>query len=175
MMMRNGVDVEAVNALTEAMQKDATTRQRTLSGLLSWNGGAHSTTIVRNFVIPADEPVVLGGTDRGASPMELVLTGLAACLAISIAYSAVEEGVEVHAIEIDVEGDIDLGGLFEIAGSVRPGFEEVRLIVRVDADASQEKIEDLVNRGYRRSPVVDSLMSKVPVRVCIGQEDAGAG
>ena len=174
-MTRNGVDVEAVNALTKEMRKDAMARQKTLSGLLSWNGGAHSTTIVRNFVIPADEPAVLGGTDRGASPMELVLTGLAACVAISIAYSAVEDGIEVHAIEIDVEGDLDLGGLFEIAGSGRPGFEEVRLIVRVDADAPREKIEELVNHGYRRSPVVDSLTGRVPVRVCIGWEDAGAG
>ncbi len=173
MMMRNGVNVEAVNALTGTLRREPAARQKTLSGLLSWNGGAHSTTIVRNFVIPADEPAALGGTDRGASPMELVLTGLAACLAISIAYSAVEDGVEIHAIEIDVEGDIDLGGLFETAGDIRPGFEEVRLIVRVDADASQEKLEELVNHGYRRSPVVDSLVGKVPIRVCIGREDAG--
>ena len=174
-MMRNGVDVEAVNAAVGAMRKDAAAGQRTPSGLLSWNGGAHSTTIVRNFVIPADEPTALGGTDRGPSPMELVLTGLAACVAISIAYSAVEDGIEVHAIEIDVEGDLDLRGLFEVAGDVRPGFEEVRLTIRVNADAPREKIEEFVNHGYRRSPVVDSLTSRVPVRVCIGREDAGAG
>jgi uncharacterized OsmC-like protein len=102
--------------------------------------------------------------------MELVLAGLMSCVAVSIAYSAAEEGIDLHAIAIDVEGDIDLRGLFGVADDVRPGFEEIRLIVRVDADASEETIEDLVHRGYRRSPAVDSLTGRVPVRVCIGRE-----
>lgn len=172
-MMRNGVDMEQVNARVEAMRRDPGEGKRTLSGITSWNGGAHSTTIVRNFAVPADEPGAIGGTNRGPSPMELVLTALSACITISIAYSAAEEEVEVHSIEIDVEGDLDLRGLFEVA-DVRAGFEEVRVTVRIEADAPREKIEELVNRGYRRSPVVDSLEGKVPVRVCLAKEDAGA-
>jgi|BioPla2DNA2_1021312.scaffolds.fasta_scaffold62193_1 uncharacterized OsmC-like protein len=173
MMMRNGVDMERVNARVEAMRKDPAEGRKTLSGITSWNGGAHSTTIVRNFAIPADEPGAIGGTNRGPSPMELVLTALSACIAISIAYSAAEDEVEVHSIEIDVEGDLDLRGLFEITDDVRPGFEEVRVTVRMEADAPREKLEELVDHGYRRSPVVDSLEGKVPVRVCLAQEDAG--
>lgn len=169
-MMRNGIDTERVKALTEALRQDAAKGKRTLSGITSWNGGAHSTTIVRNFAIPADEPVVIGGTDRGPSPTELVLTGLSACIAIGIAYSAAEEGIEVESIEIDVEGDLDLGGFLE-TGEARPGLEEIRLTVRVDADAPREKIEELVNHGYRRSPVAASLEGRVPVRVCIGWEE----
>ncbi len=204
-MMRNGVNLEKVNALVEAMRKDAVEGKRTLSGITSWNGGAHSTTIVRNFVIPADEPVVLGGTDRGASPTELVLTGLCACIATSIAYSAAEDGVEVDSIEIDVAGDLDLAGFLEVRRAEGPehekpsgfeprlsegqelehqrceprraegpGLEEIRLTVRVDADAPREKIEELVHHGYRRSPVAGSLEGRVPIRVCIGWEDTGA-
>ncbi|MBA7470321.1 hypothetical protein ES707_05604 [subsurface metagenome] len=174
-MMRNGVDLEKVNALTEAMRKDAAGGKRTLSGITSWNGGAHSTTIVRNFPIPADEPVVLGGTDRGVSPMELTLTALAACVAIAIAYSAAEDGVEVDSIELDVEGNLDLRGFFEVSEGVRPGFEEIRLTVRVDADAPWEKIEELVNHGYRRSPVAGSLEGRVPIRVCLVRDDTETG
>ncbi|MCM2464943.1 OsmC family protein [Methanoculleus oceani] len=174
-MMRNGVDMERVNALKEVVRKDAAAGRRTLSGITSWNGGAHSTTIVRNFAIPADEPVVLGGTDRGASPTELVLTGLCACIATSIAYSAAEDGIEVDSIEIDVAGDLDLRRFLEVSDDVRPGLEEIRLTVRVDADAPREKIEELVHHGYRRSPVAASLEGRVPVRVCIGWEETGSG
>ena len=170
-MIRNGVDMERVNALKEAMRGESAAGRRTLSAITSWNGGAHSTTIVRNFAIPADEPAALGGTDRGASPTELMLTALSACIAIGIAYSAAEEGIEVDSIEIDVEGDLDLGGFFEVGGA-RPGPEEVRLTVRVDADAPQETIEGLVDRGYRRSPVAAALEGKVPIKVCIGREEA---
>ncbi|WP_054847574.1 OsmC family protein [Methanoculleus chikugoensis] len=165
--------MERVNALKAAMQEEPAAGRKTLSAITSWNGGAHSTTIVRNFAIPADEPVALGGTERGASPTELVLTGgLSACIAIGIAYSAAEDGIEVDSIEIDVAGDLDLGGFLEI-GEARPGLEEIRLTVRVDADAPREKIEELVDHGYRRSPVAASLEGRVPVRVCIGWEETG--
>lgn len=169
-MMRNGVDMERVNALKEEMRKDPAAGKKTLSGITSWSGGAHSTTIVRNFAIPADEPALLGGTGRGASPTELVLTGLSACIAVGIAYSAAEDGIEVNLIEIDVAGDLDLRGFLEI-GDLRPGLAEIRLTVRVDADAPQELIEELVHHGYRRSPVAASLEGRVPVRVCIGWEE----
>ena len=172
-MMRNGVDMERVKALTDAMRKDVVVGRRTLSGITSWNGGAHSTTIVRNFAVPADEPVVIGGTNRGPSPTELVLTGLSACIAVGIAYSAAEEGIEVDLIEIDVKGDLDLAGFFTI-GDARPGLEEVRLTVRVDADAPREKIQELVDHACRRSPVVAALGGRVPVRVCIGWEETRA-
>ncbi|HOI13707.1 MAG TPA: OsmC family protein [Methanoculleus sp.] len=170
-MMQNGVDMERVNALKEALRKDPTAGKKTLSGITSWNGGAHSTTIVRNFAIPADEPAVLGGTNQGASPTELVLTGLSACIAVGIAYSAAEEGIEVDSIEIDVAGDLDLGAFLELSDNARPGLAEIRLTVRVDADAPRERIEELVHHGYRRSPVAASLEGRVPVRVCIGWEE----
>jgi uncharacterized OsmC-like protein len=169
-MMRNGVDMERVNALKEEMRKDPAAGKKTLSGITSWSGGAHSTTIVRNFAIPADEPALLGGTGRGASPTELVLTGLSACIAVGIAYSAAEDGIEVNLIEIDVAGDLDLRGFLEI-GDLRPGLAEIRLTVRVDADAPRELIEELVHHGYRRSPVAASLEGRVPIRVCIGWEE----
>ena len=171
MMMPNGVDMESVNAVVETMQKDPEGGRRTLSGITTWNSGAHSTTVVRNFTVPADEPNAIGGSNQAPCPMELVLTGLSACIAIGIAYSAAEDEVEVNSIEIEVEGDLDLRGLFEVSSDVRPGFEEIRVTVRMDADAPQEKLEELVNHGYRRSPVADSLEGKVPVRICLAQED----
>jgi uncharacterized OsmC-like protein len=169
-MMQNGVDLERVDALVEAIRKDPAAGKRALSCITSWNGGAHSTTIVRNFAVPADEPIALGGTDRGASPTELMLTGLSACIAIGIAYSAAQDGIEVDSIEIDIAGDLDLGGFLNI-GDARPGLAEIRLTVRVDADAPREKIEELVNRAYRRSPVAASLEARVPIRVCLARDD----
>ncbi|WP_292521693.1 OsmC family protein [Methanoculleus sp.] len=171
-MMKNGVDMERVNALVRGMREEPAVGERTLSALTSWNGGAHTTTIVRNFAVPADEPAALGGTDRGPSPTELMLTGLSACIAVGIAYSAAEDGIEVNLIEIDVAGDLDLGGFFE-TGDTRPGLDEIRLTVRVDADAPREKIEELVDHGYRRSPVAASLAERIPIRICIGWEEAG--
>lgn len=172
-VMPNGIDMRQVATRMEAMRRDPAEGRKTLSALTTWDGGAHSTTIVRNFVIPADEPGALGGTDRGAGPMELVLTALSACITISIVYGAAEAGIEIRSIDIDVEGDIDLRGLFGVADDVRPGFQDVRLIVWMDADAPREAIERLVNRACRRSPVADSLGGRVLVRVRLAREEEG--
>ena len=102
-----------------------------------------------------------------------MLTGLSACVVTGIAYSAAEEGIEVDLIEVDVEGHLDVGGFLEVEGA-RPGLEEVRLIVRVDADAPREKIKELIDNGCRRSPVAASLGEKVRIKVCIGWEETRA-
>lgn len=173
-MMRNEVDMGAVDARIDAMRRDPAEGKRTLSGITSWNGGAHSTTIVRNFAIAADEPGDLGGTNRGPSPMELLLTALAACITTSIVYCAAKDGIEINYIDVDVEGDLDLRGLFEVSEDVRPGFGEIRVAVWMGAELPREKVEELVNRGYSRSPVVDSLEASVPIKVSVEWDEEKA-
>jgi uncharacterized OsmC-like protein len=171
-MMVNGVDMGRISATVGAIQENPEHGRITFKGITSWNEGAHSTALFRNFVIPADESADIGGTDRGPSPVELVLAALGACVTVGIAYSAASEGIELFSVELDVEGDIDLAGFLEVSGDVRPGFQDIRVTARVDAAASREKIQEIVHRANTRSPLTDMLIHPVPVRVCLAQEMA---
>jgi uncharacterized OsmC-like protein len=119
------------------------------------------------FVLDNDEPPVLLGEDRGANPVEQVLHGLAGCITTTLVYHAAAKGIRIDEMETSFEGDLDLRGLLGLPGARRNGYEEIRVRVRVKADASREEIEELVRLAERRSPVYDIVTNPVPVKVTI--------
>jgi uncharacterized OsmC-like protein len=119
------------------------------------------------FVLDNDEPPVLLGEDRGANPVEQVLHGLAGCITTTLVYHAAAKGIKIDEMETSFEGDLDLRGLLGLPGAKRNGYEEIRVRVKVKADASREEIEELVKLAERRSPVYDIVTNPVPVKVSI--------
>lgn len=59
-------------------------------------------TINNKFHLTADEPLDLGGDDSGATPMELVLSGLGSCKAITLKMYAERKGWELNHVEVNV-------------------------------------------------------------------------
>ena len=53
--------------------------------------------------LTADEPVSQGGTDTGPPPYQLLLSGLAACTAITLRMVAARRGWELGSIHVDLE------------------------------------------------------------------------
>ena len=73
----------------------------------------------------------------------------------------------MNKLVITVDGDIDIHGLLGLSEEVRPGFQDIRVIVDIDSDASREKIESLVNNIPKVSPLIDSLRNRIPVEVVL--------
>ena len=119
------------------------------------------------FVLNNDEAPMLLGEDRGANPVEQVLHDLAGCITTTLVYHAAAKGIEIEEMETSFEGDIDLRGLLGLPGAKRRGYEEIRVKVKVKADATREEIEELVKLAERRSPVYDIVTNPVPVKVTI--------
>ena len=60
---------------------------------VSSNGSRFGQAIaIRQFQLTADEPLALGGEDRGPTPTELVLAGLGSCKAITMQMYAERKG-----------------------------------------------------------------------------------
>lgn len=126
--------------------------------------GVRSTVAIRDFTVVADEPPELGGTDRGPNPMEYVLGGLITCLSVMVRLIGQEQGVRVDGLRIEVEGDLDLRGLYGSA-PVRPDFQEVRGRVWLRSPDPPERIEALRAEVYRRCPAYNLFRSAgIPVR-----------
>ena len=49
--------------------------------------------------------------------------------------------------------------------NVRSGYENIRVKFKVDADASAEELDELVEWAQKRSPVFDIVSNAVPVDV----------
>ena len=53
----------------------------------------------------ADEPVDLGGEDKGLAPFEFVFTGLGACTSMTIKMYADRKGWPLEGVVVEVSGD----------------------------------------------------------------------
>ena len=68
-------------------------------------------------------------------------------------------------MESRLEGDIDLKGFLGIRDDVPRGYKEIRMSVKIEADSSPEKLEEIVQLGPTYSPVFDTITRAVPVSV----------
>lgn len=111
------------------------------------------------FVI--DEPGALGGTDRAPNPIEYALASLGSCQAITYRFWAEKLGISFDRLCIEVDGDIDFRGLLGLSEEVRPGFESVRIAVRISGPASQETYQRLHAEVERHCPMLDVFRNHV--------------
>jgi len=125
----------------------------------------------RKFTMVADEPDVLLGKDNGANPVEYLLHALAACLTTSMVYHAAAKGIAIEAVESTLEGDLDLRGFLGLDPTVRNGYQQIRMNMKIKANATDEQIEQLGALGPTFSPVFDSVTKGVPVMVTAGRMD----
>jgi uncharacterized OsmC-like protein len=135
------------------------------SEVTSFSGAGQEHSHTTSFVLAADEPNVLLGTDKGANPVEHLLHALASCVTTSMVYHAAARGITIQEIESSIDGDLDLQGFLGLDPTVRNGYQQIRFKLRIKADVTDEQLRELGTLGPTFSPVYDSLVKGVPVSV----------
>lgn len=176
--VNNGVNVEALLGAREALEAAPQAAQFKWRAECTWIDGTHSRSTVsgffglgeeqsrgKEFTVDADHPEVFAAKDLGATPVELVLSGLASCLTAGVAAVAQNRGIQLNSVTATLEGDMDLQGILGIDSDVRNGFEAIRVKFNIDADASQDEINALVAQSQKRSAVFDIVTNPTNVFV----------
>lgn len=174
----NGVDVENLFSTIDAIKgtpsiakfkfrirnqwQEASKNRSTVN---AFHGANQDLSRPKPFVLEADEPAVLLGTDQAANPVEHLLHALASCLTTSMVYHAAARGIELEEVESSFEGDIDLHGFLDLDKSVRKGYQGIRVNFKIKADVPDSQLQEIVELGTGHSPVFDSLTRGVPVSV----------
>jgi len=143
-----------------------------------WQGGAKFTVHhpKGELRVLTDLPAELGGEGEAVTPGWLMRAGLAACTASAIVLSAAAEGIALESLELTAGARSDVRGLLgmhdENGAPVTAGFREVRLRVRISAPGvSRERLQALVERADRQSPVSSALREAVPVELHVELQD----
>ena len=97
--------------------------------------------------------------DEAPTPVEYVLHAIASCLTLGIANVAAVRGVgSFSKVSSTVEGDIDLLGILGLSdGSVRNGYQQIKVTLHVEGDADDATLRAIVEQSRRRSAVYDVL------------------
>ena len=176
--VNNGVNVDALLAAREALTQAPEAARFKWRASCSWVSGTHSRSTARSFFglgaeqqhktefsFEADHPEIFAAEDKGATPVEYVLVGLASCLTAGIATVAQNRGIQLRSVKATVEAGMDLQGILGIDSDVRNGFDGIKVVFDIDADASKEDIAALVAQSQRRSAVFDIITNPTNVTV----------
>ena len=112
-----------------------------------------------------DEPEVLGGTNQGPNPVEVVLSALGACQEITYRLYADKLEIPVTGVEVEVLGEIDLCGFFAVDDNVRPGYTDIMANVKIESTASDEDIQRLIEAVDAHCPVLDIISNSTPIKI----------
>ena len=174
----NGVNVAALLGAREALTEAPEAAKFQWRATCEWKNGTHSQSTVEGyfglgeeqkhrtkFTFDADHPEVFASEDNGATPVELVLVGLASCLTAGVAAVAQQREIQLRSVTATLEGGMDIQGILAIDKDVRNGFDGIKVHFDIDADASQAALEALVARSQRLSAVYDIVTNPTNITV----------
>lgn len=128
------------------------------------------------FRLVADMHEKHGGGDEGPNPGVYGRAALGSCLAIGYMMFASRMGVEIDALEVEIQADWDARPELGITHD-QPGYEQVRYIVTVESPAPEEEVMRVLDETDAHSPYLAVFRKPVDVRreVRIRTTGAAAG
>jgi uncharacterized OsmC-like protein len=174
----NGVNVGALLEAREALTEAPAAAVFQWRATCKWVNGTHSQSTIQSFFglgeeqshrtefsFDADHPELFASEDNGATPVEMVLVGLASCLTAGIAAVAQHREIQLNSVSATLEAGMDVQGILGIDSDVRNGFDGIKVHYDIDADASEDDIRALVAQSQKRSAVFDIVTNPTNVTV----------
>ncbi len=176
----NGVNVEALLGVREALADTPDIAQFQWRATTSWVRGTHSQSSVESFygfgeeqqhrttfTYDADHPLQFASEDNGVTPVEFVLVALGSCLTAGVAAIAQQRQIQLRSVSATVEASMDLHGILGADPDVRNGFSDIKVSYEIDADASPADLQALVAQSQKRSAVYDVLTNPTNITVTV--------
>jgi uncharacterized OsmC-like protein len=118
-------------------------------------------SVEERFGPPADASV--------ATPSETLLAALGSCLSAHIRANAALGSIMIYSLELDLEVDVRTSPMWDPSGQAprAVGFEAIRVVVHIQADASAEALGALVAHAVLWSPVANTIHDPVHLDVTL--------
>ncbi|HJY76525.1 MAG TPA: OsmC family protein [Burkholderiales bacterium] len=181
--VQNGVNVDALLGARDALSKAPEAAKFNWKASCKWMNGTHSQTSIQGFyglgqqqshktefTFDTDHPEIFASEDKGATPVEMVLAGLAGCLTAGVASIAQLRKIQLRSVKATLEGSMDIQGILGIDSDVRNGFNDIKVNFEIDADASKDDLEALVAQSQKRSAVYDVITNPTNVSVSVSKK-----
>lgn len=173
----NGLDTQAAAETIQALKADPSLAKFEFRAKNVWISGGENRSTIKGFFgagqedssrteafeFTNGEPPVLLGNNEGANPVEFLLHALAGCVTTTFVLHAMARGIEITALSTELSGDIDLQGLLALDDAVPAGYEQIRIAFHVEANCSDDELDDLLAFTRGHSPVCNTVCRPVPV------------
>jgi uncharacterized OsmC-like protein len=113
--------------------------------------------VQRDYVIKADEPEEILGSNEAPNPQELLMAALNACMTVGYVAGAAKRGITLSKLEIETRGTLDLRGFFALSDTVPPGYPALNYVVRIAGDGTADQFAEIHAEVQATSPNYDNL------------------
>ena len=108
-----------------------------------------------------------GGSGLELCSGDMLLQALVACAGVTLKAVATALAVPLRSAGVSAEGDLDFRGTLGVAKEAPVGFAAIRLAFEIDADAPEEKLDQLRKLTERYCVVYQTIRSAPPIEVTI--------
>src|SRR5262249_15339021 len=157
----NGLRPEKVREILDSMRDNPEVLKAVTGPWKSrvvWQKGFKAKAYMRQHAVQMDEPEGLDAQDSAASAHEQLLSAMGSCLTVGFVLNATMRGVQIHDLEIALEGNFD--NILKWAGHAmdgNPGYPTVKAKCFVRADASNAVLQEIWKAAVDGSPVVQTV------------------
>ena len=116
------------------------------------------------FKLLIDAPPGLDGTNEGPSPLLVILSSIGACIIAVTKFWAKIMDIKIEEMKVFSRGHINLGAIFGIDDSKLAGYDKLEPVIRIKADASEDKINELMDKVFKHCPVVTNFGGASPIQ-----------
>ncbi len=176
-MKKNGLNIEQMVQTVDAIKNTPSLGEFEFRASNQWiNGGENRSTIQgfygagsedesrsEPFTFTNGEPPILLGNNEGANPVEFLLHALAGCVTTTTVLHATARGIQINKISTELVGNIDVNGLLALDDTVPVGYESITIKMDIEADCSDEELDELLSFAKDHSPVCNTVCRPVPV------------
>lgn len=129
--------------------------------MTTWNGKRLFTSVGDSgYPVQMDATPLYGGDGKGATPMELVLAGLAGCIGIDVTMILNQFLDSIQKIEIEADG--------ARKEETPTSFTGIELIFRVEGDIPDYRVWKAIDMGSKKyCAVSDSLKADITYRLVL--------
>ncbi|MFL5194016.1 MAG: OsmC family protein, partial [Microvirga sp.] len=101
-----------------------------------------------------------GGSGAELCSGDMLLEALVACAGVTLKAVATALEIDLRHGAVKAEGDLDFRGTLGVDKTAPVGFRNIRLSFEIDADAPQEKVDQLLKLTERYCVVFQTLNNK---------------
>ena len=173
----NGLDIEQMKETVRALSERPELAEFEFRARNTWISGGENRSRIKDFYgagaedssrtegweFVNGEPPVLLGNNEGANPVEFLLHALAGCVTTTTVLHAAARGIGIRKLSTELQGTIDLQGLLALDDDVSPGYRGITIRMDIEADCSDEELDDLLDFSRDHSPVCNTVCRPVPV------------
>jgi uncharacterized OsmC-like protein len=108
-----------------------------------------------------------GGNGLSACSGDMLLEALVACAGVTLNAVATALDIELRDARLHAEGDLDFRVTLGVSKEAPVGFQDIRLSISVDTDATEEQVATLIRLTERYCVVYQTLVRPPPITVTL--------